>query len=137
MAKTPPGDDTRVAIDTEEFEKLLRERREALWQDIRRELRKHDREQHADFVEQGASDLEDRAFADLLVHLNLTEVDRDVTELRAVQAALGRIESGSYGLCASCGRTIDPERLRAIPETPLCIDCASRAERHTAETPSL
>ena len=136
MAKTSPASG-QSAIDTAEFDKLLKDRRETLWKDIRRELAKHDRQQHSDLLNQGASDLEDRAVADLLVDLNLTEVERDVDELRAVQAALGRIESGSYGLCASCGRQIDPERLRAIPETPLCIDCASRAERHTAETPSL
>lgn len=124
-------------IDTSEFEHLLKQRRDLLWQDIRRELEKHEEQQFGDLLRHDASDLEEQSVADLLVDLNLTEVDRDVDELRAVQHALARIRSGSYGLCASCGRQIDPERLRAIPQTPLCIDCAKRAEKHRAETPSL
>lgn len=125
-----------VALDTAEFEALLKERRAALRQDIERELRKHEGQQFEDIIQQWA-DPDDRAVADLLVDLNLSEISRDSDELRAVQYALGRIESGSYGICQSCGRQIDPERLRAIPQTPLCIDCQSRSERHTASTPSL
>ena len=137
MANSTSPDRGRAGIDTREFETLLTQRRAALVDDIRRELDKPDNQQHSALLRQSAADLEDRAVADLIVDLNLSEVDRDVEELRAVQAALGRIESGSYGICASCGRQIDPERLRAIPETPLCIDCASRAEQHRSDTPSL
>jgi RNA polymerase-binding transcription factor len=39
-----------------------------------------------------------------------------------IEAALGRIDEGTYGLCASCGRPIDEERLEAVPYARLCID---------------
>jgi DnaK suppressor protein len=46
--------------------------------------------------------------------------------LEEVEAALERIEQGTYGTCLNCGREITRARLDAIPYTPLCIDCAQR-----------
>jgi len=43
---------------------------------------------------------------------------------KSIQAALRRIEEGSYGICEVCGRKISPERLAALPHTTLCIECA-------------
>ena len=47
--------------------------------------------------------------------------------LDEVDAALQRIEEGSYGVCELCGEPIGAERLSAIPWTRLCIDDARRA----------
>ncbi|MDN4640985.1 TraR/DksA C4-type zinc finger protein [Agreia sp. PsM10] len=47
----------------------------------------------------------------------------------AVDAALDRVASGSYGVCARCGRPIGFARLEARPEAILCIACARAAER--------
>ena len=58
----------------------------------------------------------------------LSEVERQ--ELGEVQGALGRIDVGSYGLCASCGEQIAARRLEAIPWARLCMACASDAELH-------
>ena len=49
--------------------------------------------------------------------------------LAEVNAALERIDEGSYGTCAACGREIAPERLEARPWASLCIDDARKAER--------
>jgi RNA polymerase-binding transcription factor DksA len=46
-------------------------------------------------------------------------------EIRMIEAALDRIESGSYGICARCGDPISEERLDVLPQTPLCRDCAA------------
>jgi len=40
-----------------------------------------------------------------------------------IDAALERIENGSYGVCKSCGKYIDEDRLEVIPYTSLCIEC--------------
>ena len=48
---------------------------------------------------------------------------RDV-ELRKIDAALARLDSGDYGWCVSCGEEIATERLRLDPAVPVCIDCA-------------
>jgi RNA polymerase-binding protein DksA len=49
--------------------------------------------------------------------------------LDQVERALARFEDGTYGLCADCGRLIDPARLEALPYAQLCLDCQSRQER--------
>jgi RNA polymerase-binding protein DksA len=49
--------------------------------------------------------------------------------LSAIDAALARMEAGTYGLCQSCGNPISPERLEAIPWTTRCIECKRREER--------
>lgn len=46
-------------------------------------------------------------------------------ELKQVRNALKRIETGEYGTCATCGETISPARLDALPYATLCIRCAS------------
>lgn len=43
--------------------------------------------------------------------------------LEGVDAALGRLETGTYGACTSCGTRIGAERLEALPAAALCIDC--------------
>lgn len=45
-------------------------------------------------------------------------------ELRAISAALARIEAGSYGQCQACGQAIAPARLDLLPFTPFCKACA-------------
>jgi RNA polymerase-binding protein DksA len=49
--------------------------------------------------------------------------------LAAIDAALRRIEDGTYGTCAVCGREIPPERLEAVPWATLCIDDARKRGR--------
>ena len=46
-----------------------------------------------------------------------------IQNLRAVEAALLRIEEGRFGSCASCGALIEKGRLEAIPYTHLCVRC--------------
>ena len=71
----------------------------------------------ADWSEQ-ANQLEELETAEGLEQVRLSEA-------RAINAALQRIESGSYGVCASCGGDIAPARLAAQPTATLCINCAA------------
>jgi RNA polymerase-binding transcription factor DksA len=48
----------------------------------------------------------------------------DLEELRRIDAALGRIADGSYGICAKCGDAISEDRLNAVPTAALCRNCA-------------
>jgi DnaK suppressor protein len=52
-----------------------------------------------------------------------------VRQLGQIEAALARIEDGSYGRCAICGKPIGEERLRAVPWATLCIDDQRRQEQ--------
>lgn len=49
--------------------------------------------------------------------------------LSAIEAALERVEDGTYGQCEECGIAIPKTRLNAIPYAPLCVKCASAQER--------
>ena len=50
----------------------------------------------------------------------------ELTEtLAEVEAALGRLDAGTYGLCEKCGGTIAPDRLEAMPMASTCIAHAS------------
>lgn len=52
--------------------------------------------------------------------------DSALAEIRQIQAALERVEAGTYGVCASCGEDIAPKRLEALPSTLHCLECAAR-----------
>lgn len=45
-------------------------------------------------------------------------------KVSSIQAALDRLKEGKYGLCARCGREIEPERLAILPDTDRCARCA-------------
>lgn len=45
-----------------------------------------------------------------------------------VQAALVRIEAGTYGICEGCGKPINQARLDAVPYATNCKECAERFE---------
>jgi len=49
--------------------------------------------------------------------------------LEAIDAALGRIEDGTYGRCEQCGEQVEPERLEALPWATLCIEDKRREEQ--------
>jgi DnaK suppressor protein len=53
----------------------------------------------------------------------LAQVRHHVVE---VDAALVRVESGTYGVCEGCGADIGEARLDALPAARLCITCAAR-----------
>ena len=49
--------------------------------------------------------------------------------LAAVEAALVRLDDGTYGRCTECGGPIAAERLEALPWAALCIECQRLARR--------
>jgi len=58
--------------------------------------------------------------------------ERETAELGAIDAALARIEAGTYGDCTDCGVHISAARLHATPEAPRCIPCQEKVEQHSA-----
>jgi RNA polymerase-binding transcription factor len=59
--------------------------------------------------------------------LALTQNSRALLEFS--ERALARIESGTFGVCESCGNPIGKARLRAFPRATLCVECKQREER--------
>ena len=76
-------------------------------------------------------------FAEQAVELEngetLVALDQELEqELRKIDHALARIESGDYLQCESCGEPIGEKRLQALPTSAKCIDCASEADAKNA-----
>ena len=59
--------------------------------------------------------------AELETRLELEKRIRD--QLAYVEHALAKFEAGTYGLCDNCGKPIPPERLEALPQASLCLEC--------------
>lgn len=86
--------------------------------DMEANIQRRDGPLSADSEEQ-ATELENVEVLD-----RLDESTRD--EITLIQAALRRLEEGTYGTCADCGGEIGGQRLAAIPEARDCIVCAER-----------
>jgi len=50
-------------------------------------------------------------------------------KLSAIERALRLIDQGEYGICERCGGEIGAERLKALPETTLCVKCKAETEK--------
>ena len=55
--------------------------------------------------------------------------EHETAELGDIEAALERMDAGSYGQCTDCGVAIAPARLKAYPTAKRCIDCQTVAEQ--------
>ncbi len=76
----------------------------------------------------------DNHLADIATYTYDRELDSTLEgaegeHLAHIEAALTRIEDGTYGMCENCSKAISPERLEAMPWATLCIDCKRLAER--------
>lgn len=60
--------------------------------------------------------------------LTLSLLGSEKGALDQIDAALKRIEDGSYGHCEACGAKIPEPRLKAIPYAAQCVRCASKQE---------
>ena len=106
----------------------MRARQTQLREEIRQALIKSDSEHYLQIAD-SVRELEDESFADLIVDVGLAEIDRDLDELRAIDAALLRMADGSYGVCEACDKPIDVKRLTLTPQALRCIDCQTIFER--------
>jgi RNA polymerase-binding protein DksA len=55
---------------------------------------------------------------------NLAQRQRAARKVKSLEEALQKLGEGTYGMCERCHRKIDPERLKILPHTTLCIECA-------------
>ncbi len=81
------------------------------------------------FVENSGDDGVGDAAADMFaMELDLAMLGKHRHQCEAVEAALGRLEDGTYGTCIRCQAKITVGRLEAIPETAYCVGCESDVE---------
>jgi len=80
-------------------------------------------------LEERESEFEESAQRDGITHLTHRLTQRDRQKLRDIDVAFERLQAGTYGECEDCEEEIAPARLRALPTTTLCINCAAARER--------
>ena len=107
-----------------ELQDRLDNRMRDLLKDIRRELLRSD-QQHYRVVANAA----DESVSSLAAHLYAAGIDRDVRELRAIEAARRRLQAGEYGVCFDCSNYIAWPRLLAEPAAERCLQCAQEYEK--------
>jgi len=62
-------------------------------------------------------------------HQNVSALKAQIERrLIQIKKALARIKIGKYGICETCGKMIDTDRLMVMPETTLCAECAKKKE---------
>ena len=104
-----------MTIDTKHYGTLLRERLDYLNRQLHRYEDALDAPADPDFEERAT----EREGDEVMESLGQSGLD----EIRRIEAALKRIEAGSYGVCADCGEDISPKRLDAVPTAALCRRC--------------
>jgi len=104
-------------LDKTETRTRLTERLAALMAQVGRIESEFGQPLDDDFAEQ-VVDREDDQALDALEDSALAEIEQ-------IKAAIARLDTGSYGICTSCGNAIAAERLNALPAAAECIGCAT------------
>ena len=117
-------------MDTEYFRKLLVDERERVSSTVESLHESNSRS----FEEETEEETYDNHLADSATATLNREIDSTLEEnsghvLVGIDEALDRIENGTFGTCARCGKPIAEDRLEALPYATRCIDCQRLAER--------
>ena len=113
---------------TEELRTVIEQRRAALLAELHEDVERTRRDRFEDLAG-AAPDRADESVATLIADLDHAEVERDLSELRGIEAARTRLVDGSYGICGDCGGEIGFKRLCANPVAVRCVECQRMHEK--------
>ncbi len=99
-------------INVDKYEQKLTARRDYLDKQLHKIEDQLDETPNPDWDDNAAEHEGDEVLEDLGI--------MGQSEIRAINAALDRIEAGTFGVCVKCGEDISPERLDLLPYTPFC-----------------
>ncbi|MCC6464446.1 MAG: TraR/DksA C4-type zinc finger protein [Planctomycetes bacterium] len=116
---------TPTKAEIEEFREALVARRNQLQGDVKglEEEAFSEETQHV-----STNHLADNSFEQYEQEFNLSMIESETEELKEIARALEKLDSGTFGICESCGINISIERLSAMPYTRICIHCRNRFE---------
>ena len=109
------------------LENKLKEQQAELRAEVQGERAESDNERDRRSARE-VQDRGDEANTDQWRESNAAMIDHHVDEISGIQAALSRVDSGTYGLCVDCGESIGFQRLQAYPSANRCLECQSKAE---------
>lgn len=109
------------------LKKTLLDKKKKLWGDLRDEFfRKLGKEYNAQF--DNPHDIEELALIGMVEDMGIAVADMKREELEQMDAAIGRLEEGVYGVCLECGEEIDEDRLKVMPFADTCVKCKGQKE---------
>lgn len=108
-----------------ELRKMLEERRRELVFEVRGKIRdgRRDYTKEREVLDEGES-----SEVDIQEEIEFALIEMKAETLKKIDAALRRIEEGTYGECFECGEEIPAARLRALPFAVRCKDCEEARE---------
>src|SRR3954452_15672573 len=119
-----------VTVDIEAVKRRLIEEREGILEERRRLVEDTSRSmEEAVDVESNDSHMADSASETLDRSIELSLEDNADHVIAAIDAALGRIDAGTYSRCERCANPNAKERLEALPWATKCIECKRLEER--------
>jgi RNA polymerase-binding transcription factor DksA len=113
----------------DELGKRLRKSREDMLATIhaRTDGNSEDRPAISPMAHMGSND--DAPAGEMLSHNEEHLAEHETHMLQDIDAAIGLLEAGGYGICVSCGEDIPEARLVATPTVQTCIACQERIEK--------
>jgi DnaK suppressor protein len=103
-----------------EFRKLLEAKR--------KELMAGGSDREEILIQNAAEDF-DRLQQQLNREVAIRNLDREAKLLKEVEAALKRVEEGTFGVCLRCEEDIPEKRLKALPWAAYCVSCQEQVDR--------
>jgi len=116
-------------IDTQNHLTTLRELLTYRLHELQAEVHAAEQGSRDDGGSGDVTDLKDAADDELLSRVADAEERRDVDELARVECALSRLDKGTYGDCAQCGKPIPLQRLLVQPAAERCAGCQAGMEQ--------
>src|SRR5437763_1995921 len=113
----------------EEIGKRLRKSREELLATVRARLDAAPDEQPSIAPGPHIGQNVDAPTGEMISHNEGHFAEHESNMLHEIDVALGRLDSGGYGICVSCGREIPEERRLATPTVQTCLPCQERIEQ--------
>ncbi len=105
----------------EQIRQVLQQKREIIMQTqagYQAELRP---ERRKDFPDLGNEEMKSAIASHLVYH--------EMRELREIEAALSRLNDGTYGICSDCGSSIPQKRLDVLPYARFCLSCTKERQQ--------
>ena len=112
----------------EALRKLLIQKREQIVKEAKIEISKYIKGETRQLVDTALDD-GDWSVVDLSEDISLRQLSNHREVMVKIDAALGKLQEGTYGICEDCGGKISEERLKVMPFAIYCRDCQEKIEQ--------
>ncbi|MBT9537398.1 MAG: TraR/DksA C4-type zinc finger protein [Nitrospirae bacterium] len=112
----------------EALRKLLIQKREQIVKEAKIEISKYIKGETRQLVDTALDD-GDWSVVDLSEDISLRQLSNHREVMVKIDAALGKLQEGTYGICEDCGGKISEERLKVLPFAIYCRDCQEKIEQ--------